>query len=180
MIENKRATEPPGRDGRAAVVPFLAVDIGDPDGLLSPSQGTFLRGYLRAAGDHLSLTGDVRIRILNDAEMSGAHERFCQVSGTTDVLTFDLRSQAECASTPAAMDVDILVCIDEARRAAATRGHTPEQELLLYALHGLLHCLGHDDHDDAAYARMHALEDQVLAAIGVGPVFAGTAEEGGR
>jgi ssRNA-specific RNase YbeY (16S rRNA maturation enzyme) len=46
-----------------------------------------------------------------------------------------------------------------------------EKEALLYALHGLLHCLGHDDHDEAAYQAMHALEDALLDAIGVGPVF---------
>jgi len=43
---------------------------------------------------------------------------------------------------------------------------------LLYVVHGVLHCLGHDDHDEAGYASMHALEDRVLYAIGVGATFA--------
>jgi len=45
------------------------------------------------------------------------------------------------------------------------------RELLLYVVHGVLHCLGMDDHDEAAAAAMHRVEDAVLTAIGVGPVY---------
>lgn len=110
--------------------------------------------------------GDVRIRIVGDEEMERAHRRYSNVPGTTDVLTFDLR---EAPAGP--LDTDLLVCVDEAARAAAARGHALRNELLLYALHGTLHCLGEDDHDDAACARMHAREDGLLSAIGVGVVY---------
>jgi ssRNA-specific RNase YbeY (16S rRNA maturation enzyme) len=43
--------------------------------------------------------------------------------------------------------------------------------LLLYTLHGVLHCIGFDDHEEADFEAMHGAEDAVLAAIGVGPVF---------
>jgi probable rRNA maturation factor len=108
---------------------------------------------------------------VDDAEMAVAHERYSGIPGTTDVLTFDLREPGESAAEPAQMDVDLYVCVDEARRQAAGRGHAVERELLLYIVHGVLHCLGEDDHDDATYARMHAREDEVLQAIGVGRVF---------
>jgi probable rRNA maturation factor len=114
-------------------------------------------------------TGEVRVRIIDDAEMSAAHLKYSNIPGTTDVLTFDLTDGASADGEP--LDVDILVCIDEASRQAGARHHTVERELLLYILHGVLHCLGHDDHDDTAYARMHALEDEILEAIGVGRTF---------
>lgn len=69
------------------------------------------------------------------------------------------------------LDTDILVCLDEARRQSAARGYPCERELLLYTLHGVLHCVGFDDHEEADFEAMHAAEDAVLAAIGVGPVF---------
>jgi probable rRNA maturation factor len=106
--------------------------------------------------------------------MDALHRRHTGVAGTTDVLTFDLR---EMGLGP--LDVDIVVCLDEADRQAASRGHAVERELLLYVVHGLMHCLGHDDHEEAACARMHAAEDAVLTAIGVGPVYA-RPEGGGR
>ena len=105
--------------------------------------------------------------------MAGAHQRYAGVSGTTDVLTFDLAE-----SGAGRLDADLLVCFDEAARQAAGRGHDVATELLLYIVHGVLHCLGQDDHDPAAASRMHAEEDRVLEAIGVGRVYGGG--EGGR
>ncbi len=118
--------------------------------------------------------------------MANAHFEYMGVEGTTDVLTFDLNDPAEhpapaqidaemiCAykdRVAFGLDTDIMICIDEAARQAAGRGYAVEKELLLYVVHGLLHCLGWDDHDEAEAARMHRLEDAVLGAIGVGVVF---------
>jgi len=70
-----------------------------------------------------------------------------------------------------AIDVNIALCVDEAARQAADRDHDPTSELILYAVHGLLHCLGHDDHEPEAYERMHAIEDELLDRLGVGARF---------
>lgn len=115
------------------------------------------------------LSGEVRIRLVRDPEMAAHHERHCGVPGTTDVLTFDLRDQP--SNGPCQLDVDLMVCIDEAARQAALRSIPIEHELTLYILHGLLHVLGHDDHDDDEYRAMHAREDQILVESGLGPVF---------
>ncbi len=112
------------------------------------------------------MTGEVRVRLVNDAEMARLHERHTGVGGTTDVLTFDLRNRA---GDP--LDTDLVVCVDEARRQADARGLTVEHELLLYIVHGILHCGEHDDHDPAAAALMHQTEDRVLAALGLGAAY---------
>jgi len=110
----------------------------------------------------------VHVELVADAEMDRLHRRHAGVPGTTDVLTFPASDPAD-PSAP--VEVDIVACVDEAARRAAEFGHPPERELLLYALHGVLHCCGHDDHDPAAFARMHAEEDRLLALIGVGPTY---------
>jgi probable rRNA maturation factor len=66
---------------------------------------------------------------------------------------------------------EVVLSVDTARREAARRGHSPYDELLLYAVHGVLHLLGHDDHDPLRRRRMRAAERRALAALGVGPVF---------
>lgn len=109
----------------------------------------------------------IRVMVVEDREMAIAHQKFSGVAGTTDVLTFDLRED-----TTGPLDTDIMVCLDEAERCGRERGHAALRELLLYVIHGILHCLGHDDHEEAAFARMHAREDEVLEAIGVGRTFA--------
>jgi len=107
----------------------------------------------------------VEVRIVVDAEMAALHDRFCGLPTTTDVLTFPQSEPGQ------PVTVDIAVCIDEASRRAAEFGHPLERELLLYVLHGLLHCVGFDDRSEAEHAAMHAEEDRILTAIGIGPVF---------
>lgn len=116
----------------------------------------------------IELSGEVCVRLVGDDEMRAMHARHLKLDSTTDILTFDLGSDGAAGL----LDADLVLCVDEAARQAAARGVDLEHELALYIVHGVLHCLGHNDHDDAGYARMHALEDRVLEAIGLPPVFA--------
>lgn len=171
------AAEPPSPGGPAHPrSPELAIDIVDERGLTSQAQRAWLRDRAAAALAPLGCAGEVRARIVDDAEMSGAHLRWSGVAGTTDVLTFDLAEGA--GARGGALDVDLLLCADEAARQASGRGFTLERELLLYLVHGVLHCLGHDDHDEADAARMHAEEDRLLEAAGVGATYAVAAGRG--
>lgn len=165
---------------------LLQVDITDATSELTDAQIQWLASHGLAAGKRLRCTGQVRVRVVNDTEMAQAHEEFAGVPGTTDVLTFDLRegdvydpasvlgpqlSLPDQNSGPTLIDTDIMVCIDEARRQATARGYPFERELLLYVVHGVLHCLGLDDHDEGQFEAMHRLEDSVLESVGVGAVF---------
>ncbi len=168
---DRAAAVPRSVASRAAAV----VDIADVGGLVGSAALKALQAEARAAVAQLGRWGEVRVRMVGDAEMAAAHLKFSNVPGTTDVLTFDLSGGA--TARGGALDVDILACVDQARRQAAARGHSSERELLLYILHGALHCMGHDDHDEAAYQRMHAEEDRILTAIGIGPIFDRSAGE---
>lgn len=148
----------------------VQVELADRHALVDPAALMALRLLAEHAARVAGRVGEVRVELVPDAEMAAAHLKYSNVPGTTDVLTFDL-SDGLTARTGAPLDVDILVCVDEARRQATERGHALEHEILLYILHGILHCLGHDDHEDDAFARMHAEEDRILTAIGIGPVF---------
>lgn len=160
----------PDRDhGRAHP---LKVEIADDERLLGGDRCAWIASRAEAALGTLGASGEVRARVVGDAAMSEAHWRWAGVPGTTDVLTFDLRDGAE-----GPLDVDLLVCADEAARQGAARGHEAERELLLYVIHGVLHCLGHDDHDETSAARMHAEEDRLLAGAGVGPVYSRSQRE---
>ena len=107
----------------------------------------------------------VGILLVGDPAMTDLHRRHHHIDQTTDVLTFELSGPNE------PVDVDVALCVDEADRRATEHGHTIERELLLYAVHALLHCCGFDDHDDAAAAAMHAEEDRILELIGVGATY---------
>ncbi|MBS0190942.1 MAG: rRNA maturation RNase YbeY [Phycisphaerales bacterium] len=190
--ESSKPAEPGGVGGEV-LPPELRVDLRDSSGRVPESACVWLvemmsKAFAAAARREAGRSGgrarggEVRVRVVNDEEMARLHEEYAGVPGTTDVLTFDL-SVDEDGSGFAPLDVDIEICLDEAERQARARGWTGTafttsgapgwwHELLLYGLHGVLHCLGHDDHDPESYRAMHDAEDEILTGIGVGVVFA--------
>ncbi len=100
--------------------------------------------------------------------MAALHKKFMGIDSPTDALTFEL----EQTETGKCLSGEIVLCVPFAKREAGRRGTGTERELLLYALHGLLHLSGFDDLTEAGFEKMHAEEDRILTAIGIGPVFA--------
>ncbi|MEC8321115.1 MAG: rRNA maturation RNase YbeY, partial [Planctomycetota bacterium] len=160
--------EPPEPGGGAAPPPAYGATLGLPRETAlrrTPGQEGWLRESVGASLAEMDGTGAIErvsIRIVGDPTMEAAHRRWCDLEGTTDVLTFPSEDDR---------GIDLMLCLDEAARRSRDLEHPVEHELLLYAIHGVLHVLGHDDHDPAAFERMHAEEDRILEAIGVGPVF---------
>ncbi len=110
---------------------------------------------------------EISIALVGNRQMAELHERFLGIPGPTDVLTFELDHDARGRVSAG----EIVVCVPYATREAGKRRHTVRQELLLYALHGVLHLSGYDDRNDVDYRRMHRKEDAVLTQLGIGPVF---------
>lgn len=132
-----------------------------------PPLGGWLKACLVRVAGRLGLSrGSVSVTVVDDARMSHLHRRYKQEAGTTDVLTFDLRD-----SRQEEMEGDVVICLDEAARQSASRGHETRLEVLLYAVHGVLHLLGEDDHQPPDALAMHRREDELLTAIGCGPVY---------
>lgn len=159
----------------ANAAPGLAIDINDHTGRIAPSELAWLEKQARAALQQLTARGEVRIAIVDDEAMSRAHKTSHGDDSTTDVITFDLREAATAAGSTAGaaeLDVDMYICADEAERQAARREWNRARELLLYLIHGCLHCLGYDDGDEQSAQAMHAREDDILVAIGIGATFA--------
>lgn len=92
----------------------------------------------------------------------------------TDVLSFDLG----CDRRAGHIEGEIVVSYDMGQRVSRRRARSPaarerelRRELALYVTHGILHLAGYDDATPAAARRMHAREDALLGALGVGAVY---------
>ncbi|HEV2293425.1 MAG TPA: rRNA maturation RNase YbeY [Tepidisphaeraceae bacterium] len=136
---------------------------------LAAAHAAFVRANVRRA--HALIKPPLRelsIAMVNDARMSELHERFMNIPGPTDVLSFELDHDDRGRVTAG----EVVVCVPEARRQANKRGIPFRIELLLYALHGMLHLCGFDDRTDRGFRIMHRREDDILIALGFGPVFA--------
>jgi len=161
-------------DARSAPVVSIedatsAIDVNDMRWLRESSKAAITRAWRVVEPACQSVPGSVCVRVIDASAMASLHKRALGVATPTDVLTFDMRD-APGQGEP--LDVDIVVCAAVAREQARQRNTSAPRELLLYILHGALHCLGFDDHDPQDAARMHAAEDAILRDIGVGSIYA--------
>ncbi len=175
MDEPDRSSKPP-TEADHQLHSSIEVELFDGLNLLNTHEFDSLAQMTSRALAQLPNSGQIRVSIVDDQRMSDAHLKFSGIEGTTDVLTFDLAPQSNPDPAPESfdskiLDTDLTICFDEAQRQATKHGHSVERELLLYIIHGVLHCLGYNDHNDQDYQRMHQREDQLLSAIGVGNTF---------
>ena len=108
--------------------------------------------------------GEVDVAVVDAGEMARLNERYLSRAGSTDVISFDLTDRFDTT-----VHAQIVVCADVAVEQARRHGRGPQRELLLYVTHGLLHVMGYDDREPDAAARMHAREEQLLAAFLASP-----------
>lgn len=157
--------EPEGeqRESAGRLSPTM-IDL-DLAGLSDPEQSLLSQGIQDVLAHLPRPVHRLAVQIVRDAVMKNIHDRWKGQASTTDVVTFDLTE-----SSGDALVVELAICIDEARRQAAERGHAVEEELLLYVIHGLLHCCGYNDGDPAESQTMHAEEDRLLQCIGRAPI----------
>ncbi len=107
---------------------------------------------------------ELSFALVTDDRMAALNQGFLGHEGPTDVLSFPLQEEPRLVG-------DVVISVDTARREAERRRHPAYDEVVLYAVHGVLHLLGHDDHDPASRRRMRRAERRVLRALGVEPVF---------
>ena len=96
--------------------------------------------------------------VVDDGVITDLHARYRGIREPTDVLAFDLSD----APGDGAVDGEIVVSEDTARREATRRGLPFEEELARYVIHGALHLLGHSDDTPAGAEAMHRIEDELL------------------
>ena len=95
--------------------------------------------------------GTLEFTIVDDPTIARVHGEFLSDPTPTDVITFH--------------HGEVLISADTASRQAAAHGQPLERELLLYAIHGLLHLHGHEDHTASGATAMKALQENILAQI---------------
>lgn len=108
---------------------------------------------LRRCGDALAVAARaaLTVRLSDDAELRRLHAQFLDTDTATDVLAFP-------SGDPGRVG-DIAISVE---RALVQAGDDGTAELRLLAVHGLLHCLGHDHAGAAGAAAMTAATRRLL------------------
>ncbi len=109
---------------------------------------------LRHCGDQLGAarSSGLSVRLTDDAELATLNRAFRDTDGPTDVLAFP-------AEEPGYVG-DIAISVP--RALAQAPGGDGAAELRLLAVHGLLHCLGHDHAEAGEAADMTAATRRLL------------------
>ena len=116
-----------------------------------------LADLLRRSGDSLGVPprASLALRLTNDSELRALNDRFLGTDEATDVLAFPA------GEPPAAREGrvgDIAISVERAMR----QNPDARAELRLLAVHGLLHCIGHDHAQLDAAAAMTAATRRLL------------------
>lgn len=115
---------------------------------------------------------EVSISFVADQVIAELNERYRQIEGPTDVLSFECDgSEDEMSTEEDASDLfvlgDVVIAPDVAKRQMEEYGTSFEEEISLLLVHGLLHLCGYDHIEDEDAERMEALEAEILGAWSV-------------
>ena len=115
-----------------------------------------LKDLLRSVAIAESRHGEVGIWLCTDSEIADLHQRFMDISGPTDVISFPGDSQYL---------GDIAVSYETAAVQAIDADHSVAREIAYLALHGLLHLLNYDDLTPQERQQMLARQDELIGAF---------------
>jgi len=101
----------------------------------------------------------VNLYLVGSRKMRALHWKYFKDRSDTDCISF---SQFERHSRGQAKILgDVFVSWDQVKKQAPQYNNSSRSELLYCVIHGLLHLLGHDDHDPAMKRTMFKLQDKI-------------------
>jgi probable rRNA maturation factor len=117
---------------------------------------------IHACGQFPITAGELSVAFVSDAEIAKIHADFMDDPTPTDVITFPANEAMESAG-------EIIVSVDHALSRAQELGEPFSRELSLYLIHGWLHLVGYDDHNETDLAAMRQAEQAALAVMDAAP-----------
>ncbi len=98
--------------------------------------------------------------------MARVNWQFLRHEGSTDVLTFDhLNSSFVIRHSSLQLHGELFVCVDDAVAQAREFQSSWQSEVVRYAVHGVLHLLGHDDSKPEWRRKMKREENRLLRRL---------------
>ena len=133
---------------------------------LPPEQRRLVALSARAALDDQGVSrGHLAIVLADRERMRDLNREYAGQDSPTDVLSF-----ADGSLDPHSGQIylgDVVICLPVALEQAVSAGHSPESELALLAVHGVLHLLGHDHGQAAERAKMWEAQQRILSGLGL-------------
>lgn len=138
----------------------MTIEITNRSGSLVPANQ--VTALLTFAFDFMELHPDcdLSLTFVADKEMEELHIKWMNEPGTTDVLSFPM-DMPESREEPVILG-DIVIDPIVAHQQAKIAEHSPEHEIYILAIHGLLHILGYDHADSGEEKVMFDLQESIV------------------
>jgi len=143
----------------------LAVEISNEQTAVEFDASTLRKAVERVLRDAGVSHGEVSIAVVDDATIHDLNARYLEHDWATDVLSFLLERDGSY------LEGEIIVSAETAASSAERYGWRPQDELLLYVVHGTLHLLGYDDSTAEKLAEMRTMEQRCLEQFGLRPSY---------
>ncbi len=120
---------------------------------------------------------EISVRLTSDREVQALNVAWRDKDKPTNVLSFPLADEQELKSAKVAGQElllgDIVLARGVCEAEAADKGMSVEDHATHLLVHGTLHLLGYDHHDDADAADMEAREVRALRRLGIANPYEG-------
>jgi probable rRNA maturation factor len=117
--------------------------------------------------------------LVDGPEMRRLNRRYLRHAWSTDVLAFSQQRSSGHLKKTVPLKVllrkdidflgDIALCLPTIRSQAKEYEHTFEEELHYCLCHGILHLMGYEDKNRAAFEKMHRKQGQILTRVTKAP-----------
>lgn len=105
------------------------------------------------------------LRLVDPDTIAVLNEQWMGKQGPTDVLSFPMDELSPGRAdllAPEGYLGDIALCPQVAEQQSPAAGHTPEEEVDVLVVHGILHLLGYDHADPQEHQQMFGLQGRLL------------------
>lgn len=115
---------------------------------------------------------ELSVRLTSDAQVQALNAQWRGKDRPTNVLSFPMLSEDEMLQAkvagPELLLGDIILAHGVCRAEAVDKGVSVEEHASHLVVHGTLHLLGYDHHDEAEAVDMEAREIRALGRLGIG------------
>lgn len=144
---------------------MIEIEIANEQEVLEISEEQIRAAVLAVLAKGQIQEAEMSIALVDDPTIHGINRQFLSHDYPTDVISFPL------SDSPEKLEGEIVLSVDTAiREAGKVEGvWDAQKEVLLYVIHGTLHLIGFDDHDEEDLVEMRRGEVECLRAIGIEP-----------
>lgn len=143
------------------------IDLNNESGVEADELGLIELAHFALDKLRIHPQAELSILLVDETTMADYHERFMDLPGPTDVMSFpmdELRAPEDDEEPPMGLLGDIVLCPQVTARQAPDNGRSVDGEAEYLLIHGLLHLLGHDHAEPEEKALMFGLNDRIIAA----------------